>query len=87
MIITEQCAAMLCCRSFIGTDKYHAHKRARFPAVDQIPIAKNEASILSDSMTRNLYKENYQATSALYYRKQPSFEVLLERIRSVIGKL
>lgn len=75
-------------KSFIGTDAYNKHKRSRFPSVDyQIPVAENEAFILSDVSTRKLYQENYLATSALYYRDQPSFEALLERIRSVIGKL
>lgn len=75
-------------QSFIGTDAYHAHKLARFPNADyQIPIAENEAFILSDVATRKLYQENYLATSALYYQEQPSFDALLERIRSVIGEL
>lgn len=75
-------------QSFIGTDAYHAHKLARFPTADyQIPIAKNEAFILSDVATRKLYQENYLATSALYYREQPSLGVLLERIYSVINAL
>jgi Nucleotidyl transferase AbiEii toxin, Type IV TA system len=75
-------------KSFIGSDEYHAHKRDRFPAVDyQIPIAENEAFILSDASTRRLYQENYLATSALYYKEQPSFDALLERIYSVIGEL
>lgn len=75
-------------KAFIGTDAYNHHKRARFPAADyQIPIAENEAFILSNANTRKLYRENYLATSALYYQEQPSFDALLERIRSVIDEL
>lgn len=75
-------------KSFIGSDAYHAHKRARFPNADyQVPIAENEAFILSDVTTRKLYQENYLATSALYYREQPSFNALLERINSVLNEL
>lgn len=75
-------------KSFIGTDAYHAHKCVRFPNADyQIPIAENEAFILSDVTTRRLYQESYLATSALYYREQPSFDVILERINSVIDVL
>lgn len=75
-------------KSFIGTDAYHAHKCVRFPNADyQIPIAENEAFILSDVTTRRLYQESYLATSALYYREQPSFDVILERIYSVIDVL
>ena len=72
-------------KSFIGTEAYHQHKRDRFPATDyQIPIVEHEAFILSDKETRALYQENYLATSALYYQEQPSFDVILERIQSVI---
>lgn len=75
-------------KAFVGSDEYKAHKLNRFPAVDyQIPIAENEAFILSDSDTRNLYKENYLATAALYYQEQPSFDELLERIHAVINDL
>lgn len=75
-------------KGFIGTEAYNNHKRERFPAADyQVPIAENEAFILSDAATRKLYKESYTATSALYYQEQPGFEVMLERIRSVIDKL
>tara|TARA_B100000446_G_scaffold188233_1_gene221569 strand:+ start:2144 stop:3094 length:951 start_codon:yes stop_codon:yes gene_type:complete len=75
-------------KAFIGTDEYNIHKLKRFPTADyRIPIAENEAFILSDSDTRNLYKENYQATAALYYQEQPSFDVLLEHIHAVINDL
>lgn len=75
-------------QSFIGTDAYYAHKRIRFPSADyQLPIAENEAFILSDSATRKLYQDNYLVTSALYYREQPSFDSLLERIRLVLDVL
>ncbi|BCD95810.1 nucleotidyl transferase AbiEii/AbiGii toxin family protein [Marinagarivorans cellulosilyticus] len=75
-------------RSFIGTKAYQEHKQKRFPRADiQIPIAENEAFLLSDSETRKLYASNYQSTSALYYQKQPSFDELLARIQSVISEL
>jgi len=75
-------------QSFIGTDAYYAHKRIRFPSADyQLPIAENEAFILSDSATRKFYQDNYLVTSALYYREQPSFDSLLERIRLVLDVL
>lgn len=74
--------------AFIGTDKYHAHKKARFPNVDyQIPIAENEAFLLSGISTRQLYKENYESTVALYYQEQPSFEELIKRLNLVIDTL
>lgn len=75
-------------KSFIGTKAYQEHKQKRFPRADiQIPIAENEAFLLSNSETRKLYASNYQSTSALYYQKQPSFDELLARIQSVISEL
>ncbi len=75
-------------KAFIGTDVYLEHKKTRFPVVDyQIPIAENEAFLLSDAKTRELYERSYQETAALYYQEQPSFEELLERIRSYIDRL
>lgn len=72
-------------KSFIGTEAYHQHKRDRFPSIDyQTPIAEHQAFILSDRETRALYQESYLATSALYYQEQPRFDVILERIQSVI---
>ncbi len=67
--------------SFIGTDEYHAHKEKRFPTLDlEIPIAENEAFLLSDSKIRSEFKQQYVSTTALYYQGQPPFEDLLERI-------
>lgn len=74
--------------NFIGTDAYKVHKQARFPEADYaVPLAENEAFLLSDVPTRKLYAESYQATSALYYQEQPAFDRLLARLHSFIDKL
>ena len=75
-------------QQFIGTPAYLAHKEKRFPAADrQIPIAKNEAFLLSDAIVKADFIKRYKETSALYYNGQPDFELLLERIYENIGKL
>lgn len=67
---------------FIGTDAYHEHKAKRFPKADNQNIAENEAFILSDEATFELYDAAYQATSALYYKEQPSLSEIIMAIQS-----
>ncbi len=75
-------------KEFIGTEEYHVHKKKRFPAVDfEIPIAANEAFTLKNPEIRALFSKRYQSTSALYYKGQPSFEDILNRIHSYLGRL
>ncbi len=73
---------------FITTPEYLAHKQSRFPAADlEIPISQNEAFLLTDIKTRELFRKRYRNTSALYYNGQPEFETLLARIHRFIDKL
>jgi len=73
---------------FIGTDAYFKHKRARFPKVDlEIPIAENEAYLLSNLNLRARFKKRYIDTSSLYYQGQPDFDYLIARIHENIYKL
>lgn len=73
---------------FIGTQAYLNHKKARFPKQDfEIPIAKNEAFLLTDTKQRAVFEKRYKATSALYYSGQPEFESLLERISKFLDQL
>ncbi|WP_135210284.1 nucleotidyl transferase AbiEii/AbiGii toxin family protein [Vitreimonas flagellata] len=67
-------------QSFIGTALYVAHKAKRFPAADNQDIAANDAFVLSDTSIRSAYEAAYVSTSALYFRGQPTFGELLERI-------
>lgn len=74
--------------AFIGTPEYQAHKEARFPAKDlEIPVAKNEAFLLQDPDLRSQFKKRYQYTAALYYKRQPDFDILLDRLYKFIDKL
>lgn len=75
-------------QDFIGTNEYHAHKKERFPTQDyEIPIAKNEAFLLSNPKLRERFKERYTATAALYYKGQPNFDEIVEEIGKWVPKL
>jgi len=73
---------------FIGTEAYFKHKKARFPKKDfEIPIPENEAFLLSNPEQRAEFEARYKATAALYYKGQPKFGDLLERIAQKIDRL
>jgi hypothetical protein len=62
---------------FVGTDDYHAHKRARFRQGDEPVISNNPAFAVNDVAERRLFETEYQRTRTLYYRGQPPFAELL----------
>jgi len=75
-------------QAFIGTPEYHAHKNERFPVKDrEIPVAENEAFLLSDPMLRAKFRKRYKDTASLYYSGQPDFDSLLDKIKANIEKL
>jgi hypothetical protein len=73
---------------FIGTETYLEHKKKRFPAEDfEIPVGANEAFRLRDPALREKFSQRYDNTRALYYKGQPPFDSLLERIGTHVGRL
>jgi hypothetical protein len=75
-------------QNFIGTEKYIAHKEARFSNKDkEIPIAENQAFLLESQKLRSRFKERYEATKKLYYNGQPPFDEVLERIKANLPNL
>lgn len=73
---------------FIGTEEYSVHKKKRFPTKDfEIPVAKNEAFLLSDSILRNTFKQRYERTSKLYYKGQTPFDEIMTVIEKYLSKL
>ncbi len=75
-------------QAFMGTPDYHAHKNERFPAKDkEIPIAENEAFLLSNPVLRSQFRKRYEETASLYYNGQPDFDSLLDKIKESIEKL
>lgn len=74
--------------AFIGTPEYTEHKNIRFPTQDlAFPIAENEAFLLSSTELRNEFTKRYQATAKLYYKGQPDFDEVLERIKTNLSLL
>ena len=73
--------------AFIGTSEYHARKRVRFRAGDNLTIAENEAFLLSDPDTRIRYALAYEATASLYLDGQVPFDTILQRIQAQIESL
>ena len=67
--------------------KYQAHKEKYFCLEGNLVIAENEAFLLNDPFNRNEYEEAFQNTKALYFKTQPGFDEILERIQNQLGKL
>jgi hypothetical protein len=75
-------------QEFLGTDAYLQHKQKRFPAADfAIPVNKNQAFLLDDEVVCARFKERYQSTGALYYKGQPEFEKVMQRIGEYIDSM
>jgi len=73
---------------FIETPEYQTHKKARFPKQDyEIAIESNEAFLLNSAELRAKFIQRYTDTRALYYKGQPDFNEVLQRIYDHIEKL
>lgn len=73
---------------FIGTKAYNAHKEKRFPRDDlAIPVYENEAFLLNDPVVRERLQKRYEGTKALYYKGQPPFDIVMNRIREFVDKM
>jgi hypothetical protein len=67
-------------QAFVGTQGYVDHKAKRFPKTDNPVIAENEAFVLSEPETRATLQKAYMASSAIYFRGQPTFDDILAEI-------
>ena len=75
-------------QKFIGTEAYERHKQRRFPRKDlEVPLNENEAFLLQDAKTRELYRKEYEKRPGLYYQGQPPFEDILAVIHENIDRL
>ncbi|MEZ7500734.1 nucleotidyl transferase AbiEii/AbiGii toxin family protein [Flavobacterium sp. Arc3] len=75
-------------QDFIASEEYQAHKTARFPKTDyNIPIAENEAFLLTDKELRNRFRQRYEKTATLYYKGQPNFNEMLAEIGKWVARL
>jgi Nucleotidyl transferase AbiEii toxin, Type IV TA system len=68
------------------TSEYIHHKQKRFRG-DNKNIVENQAFVLSDPKTKDLYAKAYERSSSLYYAKKPSFEEILAEIGKWANKL
>lgn len=73
--------------NFIQSDKYQSRKKERFSSADNLIIAQNDAFLLSDVGDKNLFESEYQKVASLYYKGQPSFDDLINRIHQHIHHL
>jgi len=70
-------------QEFLGTEPYMIHKARRFPKIDlAADISQNEAFLLTSDAQRLNFIERYRSTASLYYKGQPDFEEILERIQT-----
>ena len=74
-------------QTYIGTSEYEARKGQRFRQSDNRKIKENEAFLLSNAATRELYAAQYQETKTLYYMGQVPFDEILARIAQHIDRL
>jgi hypothetical protein len=75
-------------QNFIGTVPYLKHKELRFSKEDvELPISQNEAFLLTDPSLRDAFQKRYEATKALYYKGQPPFDEILNRLSEFLEKL
>jgi hypothetical protein len=70
---------------FIGTSDYHKHKSIRIKGADNsTPLSDHPALQLNETDIRESFKKRYQSTSKLYYKGQPEFDIVLERIKTFL---
>jgi len=73
--------------NFIGTNNYDSYKEERFRTGDIRKISENEAFIFSDSQTYELYESAFSKSTDLYYKDQPTFDEIMQKIKSHIERL
>ncbi len=74
-------------KKFIGTESFKQRKQERFPAAEELCIAKNPAFLFENLDEFEKLKKEYKATAALYYAGQPSFAAIASRIKEHLNEL
>ena len=69
---------------FIGTPAYAAHKAKRFRGADNPILVENEAFLLSDAETRDLYARAFDSSRSLYYKSQPPFDEIMAALAAAV---
>ncbi len=73
-------------QKFIGTPEYTTHKRERF-GKDDNKVSNSDAFKLSDVKDRESFEKQYVNTKSLYYKGQPEFQKILDRIGKDLDRL
>ncbi len=73
-------------RDFLDSAEYKQHKSKRFRSENK-DISTNEAFLLSDPATFDIYEAAYENTRSLYYQGRPAFSDILNRIKEYAYKL
>lgn len=73
-------------QDFIGTEEYEGYKTERFRKYDTV-IKNCPGFTLADGEDRKVFEENYEKSSALYYKGQIPFQDILDRIAKYLDKL
>ncbi len=72
---------------FIGTPEYLEFKDSKFSSMDEKNLPKNEAFLLRDGKIKELFVKEFENTKSLYYKENPSFEKIMERIGKFLNRL
>ncbi|MEJ0063118.1 MAG: nucleotidyl transferase AbiEii/AbiGii toxin family protein [Alphaproteobacteria bacterium] len=68
-------------QAFIGTPEYIAHKARRFRTGDNPIIGENPAFRIEGAEAQRQYQAAYEGTKTLYYKDQPGFGEIIERVK------
>lgn len=74
-------------KKFIGSEDYLAHKKKRFRTKDEPDLTKNQAFIISDAKTKQLYVDAFAKTKNLYFKGQPHFDAFLLEFSKWLARL
>ncbi len=74
-------------QAFLETPEYQTHKQKRFRVEDNPLIAENEAFLLTSPSIRKEYEKAFLNTKTLYFRTQPDFEKIMNKIREHAKRL
>jgi Nucleotidyl transferase AbiEii toxin, Type IV TA system len=72
--------------AFIGTPNYESHKKVCFGSMST-DLSSNEALKLADTKERSLFASEFARTRSLYYKGQPDFAAILEKIGTHLKNL
>lgn len=70
-------------RSFIGTADYDAYKREKIRGADASEFASGEAFTIQDDERYRTFQKEFESLDSLLFSPGPSFEDVIERLRSV----